>query len=120
MYDYLMRHDRSMCMTMVNIIPFANEWWFLDAAYAYQHGAVDGTVRVACSPALLRLNRTVEREIGLGLAVVETLSRCPLLRTPLLSAASAASGAETAETAETDAGTEESGGSGAEVMSDTV
>lgn len=28
MYDYLMRHDRSMCMTMGTVIPFGNEWWF--------------------------------------------------------------------------------------------
>ena len=27
-YDYLMRHDRSMCMTMGTIIPFGNEPWF--------------------------------------------------------------------------------------------
>eukprot|EP00729_Bicosta_minor_P002583 gene2583-24079_t len=28
MYDYLMRHDRSMCMTMPYIIPFGNDAWF--------------------------------------------------------------------------------------------
>ena len=26
--DYLMRHDRSMCMTMQTIIPYGNQWWF--------------------------------------------------------------------------------------------
>ena len=28
MYDYLMRHDRSMCMTMPYILPFGNDAWF--------------------------------------------------------------------------------------------
>ena len=27
-YDYLMRHDRSMCMTMGTILPFGNQPWF--------------------------------------------------------------------------------------------
>ena len=27
-YDYLMRHDRSMCMTMETVMPFGNEKWF--------------------------------------------------------------------------------------------
>ena len=26
--DYLMRHDRSMCMTMATIIPYGNSCWF--------------------------------------------------------------------------------------------
>jgi delta24-sterol reductase len=28
MYDYLMRHDRSMCMCLAQILPTANEPWF--------------------------------------------------------------------------------------------
>lgn len=28
MYDYLMRHDRSMCMTMETVMPFGNSAWF--------------------------------------------------------------------------------------------
>ena len=28
MYDYLMRHDRSMCMCLAQILPTANEAWF--------------------------------------------------------------------------------------------
>jgi Delta24-sterol reductase len=28
MYDFLMRHERSMCMTMGQIVPTANESWF--------------------------------------------------------------------------------------------
>jgi len=28
MRDYLMRHDRSMCMTMETVFPVGNEWWF--------------------------------------------------------------------------------------------
>lgn len=28
MYDYLMRHDRSLCMTMGTVIPFGNARWF--------------------------------------------------------------------------------------------
>lgn len=28
MYDYLMRHDRSMCMTMETVMPFGNDAWF--------------------------------------------------------------------------------------------
>lgn len=28
MYDYLMRHDRSMCMTMEVVMPFGNAAWF--------------------------------------------------------------------------------------------
>eukprot|EP00505_MAST-04D_sp_SCG-Rhode-Island_P001588 Stramenopile-MAST_4_protein_1588 len=27
-YDYLMRHDRSMCMTMPYVLPFGNHWLF--------------------------------------------------------------------------------------------
>ena len=27
-YDYLMRHDRSMCMTMAYVLPFGNHWLF--------------------------------------------------------------------------------------------
>ena len=27
-YDYLMRHDRSMCMTMETVMPFGNDAWF--------------------------------------------------------------------------------------------
>lgn len=28
MRDYLMRHDRSMCMTMETVFPIGNAWWF--------------------------------------------------------------------------------------------
>ena len=27
-WDYLMRHDRSMCMTMGTLIPYGNAPWF--------------------------------------------------------------------------------------------
>ena len=27
-YEYLMRHDRSMCMTMATVMPFGNDPWF--------------------------------------------------------------------------------------------
>lgn len=27
-WDYLMRHDRDMCMTMGTMIPYGNAWWF--------------------------------------------------------------------------------------------
>lgn len=67
----------------------SNEWWLFGAAAIYRHNAADGVAEVACTPDLIRENHTVTRAsspstlTAVPMTVIETRSRCPLLRAPL-------------------------------------
>ena len=64
----------------------ANEWWLFGAADIFRHRAADGLVDIVCAPELVRQNRTVVRPaspLKPQVSIVETRSRCPLLRAPL-------------------------------------
>lgn len=59
----------------------ASEWWLLDAPDIFRHRAADGLVTVVCAPPVVRGNDTLVRPVvGTSQQIVETRSRCPLLR----------------------------------------
>ena len=62
----------------------ASEWWLLDAPDIFRHRAADGLVTVVCAPPVVRGNDTLVRPVGTSHQIVETRSRCPLLRGVLL------------------------------------
>ena len=100
--DLLELQARRLGLTVAALVArTTDEWWLMGANAIFRHGAADGGAHVACAPALLRRNRTIERVLlpardpgrrawptpleayAEASVVVETFSRCPLLRTPL-------------------------------------